>query len=52
MKEEDVKYGGQELGQVPDDQFNSGEGSPSVQAPGVRVGYSMLHRGAVTWHQR
>lgn len=28
MKEEDVTYGGQELGQVPDNQFNSGEGSP------------------------
>lgn len=28
IKEDDVKCRGQELGQVPDDQFNSGEGSP------------------------
>lgn len=28
IKEDYVKCRGQELGQVPDDQFNSGEGSP------------------------
>lgn len=52
MKEEDVKYMGQEVGQVLGNQFNSGEGSSSLQALGVRMGCGRLQSGGVTWHQR
>lgn len=44
MKEEDVKYTGQELGQVLGNQFNSGEGSSShAGTRGLPVGGVMLH---------
>lgn len=52
MKEEDVKYMGQEVGQVLGNQFNSSEGSSSLQALGVHMGCGRLQSGGVTWHQR
>lgn len=49
MKAEDVRCVGQELGQVRDNQFNSGEGSPLSAAHRVQ---HVLHRDAGTRHQR
>lgn len=49
MKEEDVKYTGQELSQVLGNQFNSGEGSSlRVGTRAVPMGGGSLHSAGVT----